>query len=50
MWLEVGGKCKEDNIIKKQFHENFVLSPLDFRELSHSSEMENDALTHRDGF
>ena len=43
--------ANENNIsvLLKQFHEKFVLKSLGFFKLSHSSEMQNDALMHRDG-
>ena len=47
--LEVGDKWKNILLILKQFHENFVLKPPDFRKLGHFSDMRNDALMHPEG-
>ena len=35
--------------ITEQFHGNFVLRPIGFRKLGHSSEMQSDALMHSEG-
>ena len=44
----VGDKGK--NIVSiKQFHDNFSSKNLDSRKLSYYSEMQNDALMHREG-
>ena len=43
--------ANEKNILLllEQFHENVVLKLPDFRTISHFSEMQNDALMHREG-
>ena len=45
-WMVNGKKL---SLLFEKFHEIFVLNPVGFRKLSHSSEIENDALMHREG-
>ena len=41
---------KKKLFLLKQSHENFHSKTLGFRKLNNSSEMQNDALMHREGY
>ena len=45
----MGGKWEKYIVINKQFHEKIVQKRQGFRKLSHSSNMQNDALKHHEG-
>ena len=40
---------KNDSVINKTMQRNFVVKTLGFRNLSHASELQNDALMYREG-
>ena len=47
--LEVGENWKNILLFLKQFHEIFCSRKIGSKKLSHSSEMQNDVLMHREG-